>query len=286
MHHVNAQALALGLVVSLWPQVGKAQEKSIPWEKGPCVGKLGSVAEIQVPKGFAFTNGEGLKTFCDLTHNIWSEGDLGVLMAIPEKQGDEAWFVSFSFDSLGYVKDDERDTLDANAILESIRKGTEKTNEIRKTKGWPTMQVIGWQQPPFYDVATNNLTWSILGHSQNEEGNVLNRSVRLLGRSGVMKLDMVASPESAVANLPRFNNIVKGFHYTTGNAYAEFKSGDKVATIGLTALVAGGAGAILVKSGLLAKFWKLIVVAFVAVASALKKGWNRLFGKERPSTMV
>ena len=148
------------------------------------------------------------------------------------------------------------------------------------------MQVIGWQQPPFYDVATNNLTWSILGHSQNEEGNVLNRSVRLLGRSGVMKLDMVASPESAVANLPRFNNIVKGFHYTTGNAYAEFKSGDKVATIGLTALVAGGAGAILVKSGLLAKFWKLIVVAFVAVASALKKGWNRLFGKERPSTMV
>jgi DNA-directed RNA polymerase beta' subunit len=47
----------------------------------------------------------------------------------------------------------------------------------------------------------------------------------------------------------------------------------------LTALVAGGAGAIAAKTGLLAKAWKLILVGIAAVGAWLKK----LFGGDKSS---
>ncbi|HLO66196.1 MAG TPA: DUF2167 domain-containing protein [Holophaga sp.] len=271
---------AFGLALLLAAVPALAQEKQIPWEKGPCVGKLGGVAEVQVPKGMLFTSGEGVKTFYELTENIYDPSHLGVILVPGEKEGEEPWFAIFSFDALGYVKDDEKASLDAKAILESIKEGTSKANGERRKRGWPTMEVLGWQQQPFYDAATHNLTWSVLAHAENEKGNVLNHSVRLLGRSGVMKIDMVTSPEIAKEKLPQFNGLVGAFHYTAGNRYAEFKAGDKVAAIGLTALVAGGAGAALAKSGLLGKLWKFLLLGLAAAAGAIRKLWNKLFGKE------
>jgi len=73
--------------------------------------------------------------------------------------------------------------------------------------------------------------------------------------------------------------MIAGYTYTPGHKYAEWRSGDKVAAYGLTALVAGGAGVALVKSGLLVKFWKLIVVGIAALVGALKKLWSRITGR-------
>lgn len=47
---------------------------------------------------------------------------------------------------------------------------------------------------------------------------------------------------------------------------------------GRGALVAGGVGAALVKTGLLQKFWKLIVIALIAIGAALKKLLAGIFG--------
>jgi len=57
-----------------------------------------------------------------------------------------------------------------------------------------------------------------------------------------------------------------------GQRYAEFRPGDKIAEYGLAALITGGAAAVALKTGLFQKFWKLIVLGFVALAGALKKG--------------
>ena len=81
------------------------------------------------------------------------------------------------------------------------------------------------------------------------------------------------------ALVPTFDGMVGGFTYSPGYKYAEWRSGDKVAAYGLTALVAGGAGVALVKSGLLVKFWKLIVIGFAAVFGMLKRLWSRITGR-------
>ena len=187
---------------------------------------------------------------------------------------DDSWFAIFEFDESGYVKDDEKDKLDADAMLQSIQKGTEESNKIRETKGWPPFHVTGWSQKPFYSLETHNLTWAILGQSQ-EQGKppdeTLNYSTRLLGRHGVMKVELVVSPNIAAQAVPEFNSLLEGFSFTPGQKYADWRSGDKIAKYGLAALIVGGAGAAAVNTGLFLKFWKLIVAGFVALSTFLKR---------------
>ena len=110
---------------------------------------------------------------------------------------------------------------------------------------------------------------------------MLNHSVRLLGRGGVMSVDLVVSPEHYQRALPVFNAVVGDFRYKTGHTYAEWREGDKIASYGLTALVAGGAGVALAKSGLLQKFGKAIVLALAAGVAAIRKFF---FGRGKDST--
>ena len=249
-----------------------AQEPpEIPWEKGPCVGRLGTMAEIQVPKGFLFTGKDGAKLVMERTHNIPSGSELGVLMPIPKDEKDEGWFVIFKFSPIGYVKDDEKNNLDADAILASIKTATDKANDLRRSKGWSAIDVIGWTRKPFYDPRTNNLTWAILGRDATTQDEVVNHSVRLLGRTGYMNTDLILSKQMAPQGIPVFDHVMEGFRYTSGQTYAEFRKGDNVAAIGLTALVAGGAGAVLAKSGLLGKLWKFLVFAVIGVIGFFKK---------------
>jgi len=222
------------------PAAAAAQADKIPWVKGPTKGVLGTEATIGVPAGCLFTGMDGVKIFLEVTENPVSGNERGVVLCQSDANP-APWFVLFSYDQSGYVRDDEGSNLDADAILESVRHGTEAANRERKRRGWGTLSVEGWATKPFYDRATNNLTWAITAHD-NEGGRTVNHSVRLLGRGGVMHADLVTTPDALTALVPTFNGMIGGFSYSPGYKYAEWRSGDKVAAYGLTALVAGGAG--------------------------------------------
>jgi uncharacterized membrane-anchored protein len=252
-----------------------AQDKnnSIDWQDGPIVGKLGDIARISIPMGYRFTGKTGAQKLLELTQNPTDGNELGALIPAVDKNED-IWFVVFEFDDAGYVRDTEKDTLDAGAILGTIQKSTEESNKVRAQKGWPAFHVIGWSHNPYYDTRTHNLTWAVLGKSQEPgkpEERSVNYSVRLLGRGGIMKADLVLSPGQLSQVVPQFDALLDGFSFVPGQTYADWRSGDKVAKYGLTALVVGGAAAAAVKTGLLFKFWKLIVAAFVALVAFLKR---------------
>ena len=244
---------------------------SLPWQEGPIDGKLGDVASIAVPEGFQFVDSAGASKFLELTQNPSHGNELGVVLS-----NDGSWFVIFRFSDDGYVKDDDR-KLDADAILGSIRSGTEESNRIRKERGWATVEVVGWQEKPFYDSRTNNLTWAIRGKSGDEAS--INHSTRLLGRRGVMSVNLVLGPEDVNTAIPAFNTLLTGVSFNPGHRYAEFRQGDKIAEYGLAGLIVGGTGAALVKTGFLKKIWKGLVLAFIALAGALKKFAAGLFGR-------
>jgi uncharacterized membrane-anchored protein len=265
--------LLLGIAFS---PAAPAQESTpvIDWEAGPATGKLGNIAQVVIPEGYLFTGKEGTQKLLELTNNIPNGAELGAIVPEGETEKDQ-WFIIFEFADTGYVKDDEKDSLDAAAILKSLQKGTEEQNSVRREKGWPAFHVTGWEKAPYYDPQTNNLTWSIRGRSDGG-GESINHSTRLLGRRGTMSVDLVVDPEQMEAAVPQLDNLLTEFSYIPGHRYAEFVSGDKVAAYGLTALVAGGAGALAVKTGLLQKFWKLIVVAIISIGAALKRWWSKL----------
>ena len=84
-----------------------------------------------------------------------------------------------------------------------------------------------------------------------------------------MNVDLVLGPDQYTGIVPQFNTLMNTFQFRQGNRYADFISGDKVATYGLTALIAGGAGAAALKTGLLAKMWKFIIVIVLALKKAI-----------------
>jgi uncharacterized membrane-anchored protein len=259
--------------------------RTIQWTRGPIMGVLGKEAEVSVPASCRFTDARGAATFMKLTENTASGREEGILLCEPADSAARPWFVVFSYDPSGYVKDDEGKTLDGDAILKTLQRGTEEDNRERKSRGWEAIYLDGWERAPFYDVRTHNLTWATRLHDESG-GKSINHSVRLLGRGGVMHADLVVFPEQFAEAVPEFDKILTGYNFKTGRTYAEWRQGDKMAGYGLTALVAGGAGVAAVKSGLLAKLTKpviaaiialkkLIVVAIAGVAAWFKSLFNR-----------
>jgi uncharacterized membrane-anchored protein len=234
------------------------------WVRGPSTAPLEKTAEIRLPENYVAANGDDTRRIMEGMHNLPSGMEVG--MVFP---GGLDWFVVFEYDEMGYVKDDEKQSLDANAMLESIRRGTEEGNKERAKRGWPAMRIVGWEQPPRYDDQTHNLTWAIRGESQG--GQVVNYNTRLLGRKGVMRVTLVTDPERLPTVLPDFRSLISGYSFVKGSRYAEWVPGDKVAQIGLTALVTGGAAAVAVKSGLLKYLWKILLVGGAAVLVLLGK---------------
>jgi uncharacterized membrane-anchored protein len=263
----------------------------IPWADGPVIGGLGTVAEVEVPTFCRYTDADGAKMFMEATENTASGSELAILLCTDPQADSVMWFVVFSFEKSGYVRDDERTSLDALGILKTLRRGNDAANRERESRGWEQLVIDGWEREPYYDSLTNNLTWSLRVAAKGSPEMSVNHSVRLLGRSGVMHADLVADPADMANAVAAFDGIVGTYTYLDGHKYAEWREGDKVAAYGLTALVAGGAGVAAAKLGLFPKLWKaiigiliaakkLLIVVVVAIGAALK----RLFGKKETST--
>jgi uncharacterized membrane-anchored protein len=286
---VALMMLASSMAVRGWaqepaqPEANPQPKVHIDWQDGPTVAKLGDIAEINIPEGYRFAGKDGATKVLQLTQNIPSGRELGVIV------GDKGnWFLMFEFKEEGYVKDEEGGKLDNDAILKNIQEGTEAANQERAKKGWPPFHVNGWERQPFYDPATHNLTWAILGRGDDpKETSTVNHSVRILGRRGTMNVDLIADREQYAELTGQFNTLMSGFHYTQGNRYSDFAKGDKVAEYGLTALIVGGGAAVALKTGLLAKLgvllvklWKVIMIGLIAAGAAIKKAFKAIFGKE------
>jgi uncharacterized membrane-anchored protein len=248
---------------------------------GPTTVKLGTVAELKLPEGHAFVGPDSLDKFFELTHNFRNGNEVGVVIA-------PGYMLYFDYDAIGYVKDDEKKDLDADKLYKSMEEGQKAGNEERKRRGWSELRMAGWTTKPHYDEKTNNLKWAfkLSSSEDNYKETWINENIRLLGRGGVMNVTLVSSNPDFKATEVRAEELLASFAYLPGQKYAEYKSGDKVAAYGLTALVLGGAGAVALKTGLLAKLgyflaksWKLVVVGVVALGAGLLKIFNKISGK-------
>jgi uncharacterized membrane-anchored protein len=237
----------------------------VDWKYGPTTGRLGYIAEIDVPKGYLFAGSRDTLKLMEAFENPTSGTELGFLA--PDTM---EWFVVFDFEEIGYVPDDEKDDLDADVILESLKEGTSQGNKIRRQKGWGTLEIVGWQKKPFYNERSHNVEWA--PKAVDEEGSyIVNYNSRILGRKGVMSATLIVAPVQLPSVLPSYQSCLQGFRYKAGEKYSEFKEGDKTAEWGLIGLITGGTIAVAAKTGFLAKFWKILIIPVIAVGVFLKK---------------
>jgi uncharacterized membrane-anchored protein len=271
---------ASSLALAVWPASAQSPKSKLNVLKGPATAHMESIAQLEVPVGYVFVDGRSTRALLKADGEPVSGQEMGLLKAT-----NAHWSVMFEFANVGYVKDDDKDALNhPEKLLASIKQGTAEANKERERNGNPPLEVIGWEQPPKYDETTHNLTWAIRGASEGRQ--ILNYNTRLLGRKGVMEVVLIVDPENFAETLPTFNHLLASYSFQTGQTYAEYRSGDKVAKYGLAALVVGGAAVGAAKLGLLTwvlvlfkKAWKLVVVAFAAVAAFIKKVFAKLTGR-------
>jgi uncharacterized membrane-anchored protein len=257
--------------------------QEVKWTPGPARVDVGeSLAEVKLPETVAFADGNDTRKLLEAMGNITHGSEQGIIA--PKADGED-WFIVFDWHPVGYVKDEEKDQIDADALFKSISENTERSNEERKKRGMPALHVVRWADPPRYDATTHNLTWALVGRNDGGKESV-NYNVRVLGREGVMSVTLVDEPQNLAKTKPQVDAVLAAFSYKLGKRYAEWVPGDKVAEYGLTALVAAGAGAAAVKLGLfamlgkfLAKSAKLVVVGLAALGGMFAKFWNALRGK-------
>jgi uncharacterized membrane-anchored protein len=247
------------------------QIQRLGWRAGPSQGAIAGRASIDVPKGYMFLGAEDTARFLTLLQNLPTR-DSYTLAPV-----NISWFAIFDFSDTGYIKDDEK--IDADAILQALKEGTERDNEERKKRGFPTFDLEGWAAPPHYDEQTKRLEWAT--RLKATGGISVNYKIRLLGRTGVMNATLVSGPQSLDADIRAFKTALTGFSFNSGERYAEYRVGDKIAEYGLTGLIVGGAAAAAAKFGLFKIIGKFAVYIFAAAVAAFGGIFRWLTGRQK-----
>jgi uncharacterized membrane-anchored protein len=279
----KARSFSIGFLtlisfIFIFPLANIFPQPQVAWLEGPRIVDLGdSIASVELGENYVFANADDTRKLMESIGNPSTKREVGLIM--PQTQN-ASWFVVFEYFPVGYIKDTEKDHIDADAILKAIQKGTERANKIREEKGFSALKIAGWYEKPHYDTRSNNLVWALLAESSR--GQVANYNVRMLGRHGYTSATLVADPTTLDSIKPELQSILNNFSYKKGKSYAEYLKGDKVAEYGLTALIAGGAGAATAKFGLLkflAKSWKLVAALGMAILGVIWKIIKALTGR-------
>ena len=250
------------------------QMRALKWVKGPTTVTLESNSKLTIPDQYVYLDAENTRKFLDLQHNL---GDGREVMVAPQNM---EWAAYLEFSDEGYVKDNEK--IDAAQLLKTLQANTQAGNEERRKRGWTELRLVDWATPPVYNTTTRRLEWATV--LESKDGRAVNFSTKILGRRGYTSVIMVTDPANLQAAQSSLDHVLAGYSFNSGETYADWRSGDKVAKYGLAALIVGGVAAVAAKKGLfsvlaafLAASWKFIMIGVVAAAT-----WVRnLFARKR-----
>ncbi|MNV16799.1 hypothetical protein D3C71_1075680 [compost metagenome] len=251
-------------------------------QQGPTEVKLGDQATVKLPQNMFFVPRLQAERLMQAYGNGKDPSLLGVVMP---KSDEDDWVITVNFDKAGYIKDDDAKNWNVGELLDSLREGTEASNEERKKRGFPELTVDGWVEAPKYDSNTQRLVWSVAAKHKGagaDEDPTVNYNTYALGRDGYITLDLITQKGRVPMDKSAVLKLLDNLQYVDGKRYADFDaSSDKVAEYGLAALVAGVAakklGLFAVIAAFLAKFAKVGILAAAALGGGL---WKRLRGKK------
>ncbi|MEO5571278.1 MAG: DUF2167 domain-containing protein [Bacteroidia bacterium] len=250
---------------------------SFDYKKGTINLKDG-LATINVPDSFSFLNaGDAQKLLTDLWENPKDETVLGMFVSDSHSLlSSDAWGVIVTYEEDGYVKDDDAADIKYDDLLKTMKEQSEVANAERVKEGYPEIHLTGWAREPFYDKKNHKLHWAKELQFGTDSSHTLNYNIRMLGRKGVLVLNIVSGMDMMPEVKKNVDKILASTDFNKGNRYEDFDSGiDKVAEYGIGGLIVGG---ILAKAGLFAKLgiillkaWKFIALGVVGLFTILRK---------------
>jgi uncharacterized membrane-anchored protein len=206
------------------------------WVIGPAATDLGDSAQISVPEGCRFTDENGARVVLGSSKEPIPGNLVGLLM--PESG---QWFAIVQFTGIGYVKDADKNKLDADAILKIYQRDVARQNKEDSGNGLRApITDISWELKPSFDPGLNKLEYAV--KSQSAGGGSVNYVVTWLGRRGVLSVTTVC-PYLAGLNLASMRDALKGITFKDGERYADYETNDRLARVGLAELITNANGA-------------------------------------------
>jgi len=291
MHEMStaacAAAVLLGLAGAAHAVPGEDEQRKV-WDdvaqaakKGPVDVPLAGEAVLHLPAGEVFVPQPQADRLLNMFGNPGSNPEMPGLILPRDPKA--SWFMPVRFHKVGYIKDDDAKTWNADEMLQSFKDGTAEQNKEREKAGEPGMEIVGWSEPPRYDAARQRLVWAMtsrdIGAKPDDPLNV-NYNTYALGRDGYFSMNMVTTLADLPALKPVAEQQLAALDYDAGKHYADFDTKtDHVAEYGLAALVVGVAahklGFIALALAFLAKFAKLIVIGLAVFGGSVMKFFKR-----------
>jgi uncharacterized membrane-anchored protein len=208
---------------------------------------------------------------------------LGIVFPAGKTFVDDTWGAVITFQPTGYVSDEDAESTDYNELLEEIQESEATINARRVDQGYPAQHLVGWAQQPAYDRATHSVVWAQNIQVAGDPENWLNYDIRLLGRRGVLSLNMVTVMSKLAETREAAQRFAKLAEFQPGARYADYSAGDHTAEYGVAGLVATGVGAAAAKKvGLLAvlliflkKFGVLLIAGLAGLVAVLRRMFKR-----------
>lgn len=259
-----------------------AFEKSLHKQTGDVTVPVAN-ATLHLGSKYYFLNAdEAKKVLVDVWGNPPSSVSdvLGLVMPADKTVLDNSWGAVITWDDSGYVTDDDADSADYDKIMTDMKSGDTDSNTERQKAGYPAMHTIGWAQPPSYDKTAHSLIWARSFRIDGDKADSLNYDVRLLGRQGVLSMNMLWDMPHLDEVRTAAQDFGKVATFAGGSTYAEYNSStDKAAGYGLAGLVGLGVGvAVAKKFGFLAIILLLMKKGFIIIPLAFVAGWKKIKG--------
>lgn len=256
---------------------------SLNFQKG-AITLPGGVAGLALPEGFHYLSPEDTeRVLVTAWGNPPGNETLGMLVKGPEDiLADESWAVVIAYEEDGYVSDEDADSIDYGQVLADMQSSSRESNKARIEAGYDEVELVGWAAIPRYDKTTNKLYWAKELRFGNIPVNTLNYNVRILGRKGVLVLNLVATMPQLEEIERVIPTVLAMTNFNPGHRYSDFDPElDTVAAYGIGALVAGKLAA---KAGLFAKLGVLLLALkkfWIFAVLAIGAFFARLFRRER-----
>lgn len=239
------------------------------------------LATLNVPAGFRYIDGKDAnKVLIEMWGNLPDQVEsLGMLFPVdynPNEDKPDGYAINITYIEDGYIEDEDAENIDYYDLMKDMKSDTEKESEARIAAGYDSVELVGWASTPFYDQTNKKLHWAKEVKFAGADENTLNYNILALSRQGYVKLNVIGGMNSLESIKEEIETILPSVVLNEGNRYADFNaSTDNIAAYGIGGLIAGK---ILAKTGFfavilafLAKAWKIILVAFLALGGMFKK---------------
>lgn len=252
---------------------------------GPTDIALRDQATLKLPAGYLWVPEPAASQLMRAMGNHPDERMLGLVFPQSDEQG---WMAVARYEPSGHIPEDDAEHWDVEGLYKGLKEGTEASNEERRQKGFPELDIGGWVEKPTYDAATHRLVWSLSVRHKGAAADAptsINYNTYALGREGYVTLNLITDLKDIAQDKRHAQTLLAALNFGEGKRYTDFNaSTDKVAEYGLAALVGGLAakkiGLFALAAGFLAKFAKVIAVAAFGGWAAFK----RFFKRDTPQT--